>query len=443
MKILKFWGTSVWNLENIRKTANIVKNAKEKDEIIVVVSAMSWVTNTLYDLCELAQKWKLTKVIKILNDLKDKHSYVIQKLCNNTCKEEYLKEIELRFEKLNDILKWVSLLMEVTDRTKAKVLYFWEILSTILVSLAISKTWIDSKSYLSRDLIVCYWNYYNSDYDKVKSKAKISSFKEKIDLQKEIPVITGFWWWDRKKDVYLFDRWWSDYVATVLWSLFNVDVVEIWTDVNWFYSADPRIIEKPVLWDELDYAVAAEFALVWAKVLHSRTISPVWESKIPLYIKNTFNPELKWTKICNINNNWIKGISIDNKQIILSFVDLTMFWNIGYINSVTSLFCKMWISIDSFATTEASFSISIRKKYYTIDLLNQLKKIKKSFKINIVKNISKISIIWDNIENYDICNEIDNIIMISAWSFWKSLTIFVKETDTNILLKKLHKKLFE
>ena len=443
LKILKFGWTSVWNLENIRKIAKIIEKAKQNNDVIVVVSAMSQVTNTLSDLCVLAQEWKLKNVIEILKQLKQKHNYVIEKLCNNLCNVDYLNEIELKFEKLNDILKWVSLLMEVTDKTRAKVLYFWEILSSILVSLAINQLWIESKSYLSRDIIVCYWNHFNSDYDKNKSRIKIKSFIEKVDISKEVPVITGFWWWNAKKEVYLFDRWWSDYVATVLWKLFEASVVEIWTDVDWFYSADPRIVDKPVLWKELDYAVASEFALVWTKVLHSKTISPIWESKIPLYIKNTFNPDANWTRICALNDKWVKWISIDDKQVILSFVDLTMFWNIGYISSVTDILCKFWISIDSLATTEASFSISIRKKYYSNELLDELKKIKKNFYVNVIMDISKISIVWDRIDDYKILSEINDIIMISSGSFWKSLTIFVKAWDSNELLKKLHKKLFE
>ena len=122
MKVLKFWWTSVWSLENIKKTAEIIIKAKQSEDIVVVVSAMSWVTNTLSELCIFAHKWKTKKVQDILKTLKDQHTYVIEKLCNNSCNIKYLQNISMNLERLNDILKWVSLLMEVTDKTRAKIL---------------------------------------------------------------------------------------------------------------------------------------------------------------------------------------------------------------------------------------------------------------------------------------------------------------------------------
>lgn len=442
MKILKFGGTSVWSKEMIEKTAKIVVDAKKEDSIIVVVSAMSGVTNTLIEICELAKNWKQETFFPFLENIKEKHIQVAQALCNNNCDIFFINEIKKYIIQLEDILKWVSLLKQLSDKWKAKILYFWEILSSLLVSLAISQAWYLSKNYFSRDLLICSWKFIDWDCNYKSSEEKVTDFLKNKDLEKEIPVITWFWWGDEEGNIYLFDRGGSDYVGTLLGRFWQASSIEIWTDVDGIMSADPRIVETPILWEELDYSICAEFAIAGAKVLHPKTISPVQRKEIAVVIKNTFNPKAPWTKICSNKSEWIKGIHIDDNQVILSFIDPAMIGSIGYISEVVKVFSSLKISLDAIATTETSFSLSLRKKDYTEKLLEELEKIKEFFHLEVFENITKISLIGANVNEYDILEDLWEIVMISKWAYGKSLTLFVKTNDSKKLLQDLHKKIF-
>jgi len=275
------------------------------------------------------------------------------------------------------------------------------------------------------------------------SEIKAKAFLLEHDFSDEIPVITWFWWWDLDWNIYLFDRWWSDYVATIVWSLFYAKSVEIWTDVDWVMSADPKIVSNPIIWDELDYSVSAEFALTWAKILHPKTISPVQEKWIPIYIRNTFNPDFKWTKICKVKDlNWIKWINVDNKQILITFIDNSMLCWVWYIYDVAKIFKNNHISIDTIATSETSFTVSIKERNLSDAFLEQLNYLKENFSINFNNDVTKISIVWDNINNYSILSELTEIKLISQSEFNKTLTIFVKKVDKDMILNKLHKAIF-
>ncbi len=443
MKVLKFGWTSLKNLEMILRTTDIVLEAKKEEKVLVVVSAMSQVTNKLIDLCNFAELWEVDKVSKWLELLQEKHYEVVKWLYPENYKEIWKKYMNDTIEELVYIIKWVSFLKsKLSDKNKAKILYFWEILSSILVSLSIKSKNIKSRSLLSKDLLMCSWHYTDWDCDKKLSKKTIKDQLWKIDLNLEIPIITWFWWWDSDWDIYLFDRWWSDYVATLVARLVKASSVEIRTDVSWVMSADPRIVEKPIIWKELNYTVAAEFALVWAKVLHPKTISPVKKLWIPVFIKNTFAPKDYGTKISNIKDKWIKGINIDDKQVILTFLDPSMLWSFGYIYEVAKVFYENKVSIDTVATTETSFSITIRKKYFSDEFLAKFMHLKQYLELNVEKDILKVTLVWDTIDNYKVFNSLENIVMVSQWEFQKSLTIFVKKVDSDELLKKLHKDVF-
>ena len=444
MKIMKFGWTSVWSLEMIQNTAKIIVDSKSSwEEIVVVVSAMSWVTDTLIGVCDYVAKWDKENVVSILEVLRNKHTEVAHKICNWSCDIRFINQINSYISDLEDVIKWITILRQISDRARAKILYFWEILSSLIVSLAINQLWENSKNHFSRDVLMCTWKYMDSECDFDKSYEAVGIYFKNIDLTKEVPVFTWFWWWDQEHNVYLFDRWWSDYVATLLWRLLEVDSVEIWTDVDWVMSADPRVVEKPILWKELDYSVSAEFALVWAKILHPKTISPVQKIWVPVFIKNTFSPNAYWTKICNLDSRGIKWINIDDKQIVFTFVDPAMIWKSWYLTDVMKVFSDLKISIDTISTTETSFSLSIRKKYFSEELLKSLDHLKERFELEILEDISKISIVWDHIDDYSILSGLREVIMISKWAHPKSITVFVKKGDSKKLLQKLHQKLFK
>jgi aspartokinase len=170
------------------------------------------------------------------------------------------------------------------------------------------------------------------------------------------------------------------------------------------------------------------------------------QKNITVQIKNTFNPKSIWTKITSTNSSWIKWININKDQILLHFTDTTMFGAIWYINKITNIFIKYNIIIDSFATSEVSFTCSICKKDISNKLLSSLKKIAQ---VAIIDNVSKISIVWENMWKTNILQktfillENENIHLVSKGASSTNITLFVDKIQSDEILIKLHKAFFE
>jgi aspartate kinase len=445
MKILKFWGTSMWSAYMINKVSNIVLESYKSEDIIVVVSAMSWITDKLIELTKNIQKKDFKKVKKIFWKIKKHHKKTLKDIVQANKYELIWNEIFWKiFEKLELIIEWTSLVWEFSDKINASILYFWEILSSALLVEVLKMKWIDSKQILSKEYIKTNENYLDWEVDYVKTKNLI---KKKLKIEKNlIPVVTWFAWSDEENNVTLLSRWWSDYVATIFWYSLWAKSVEIWTDVAWICSSDPRIIKNPVCFEKLDYKICAELALAWAKVLHPKTILPVIKSRIPIYIKSTMEPNRPWTKICNYKSEWIKWINLSNDNILFHFTDNIMFWRVWYIYKITKIFNENNIPLDSIATSEVSFTCSINKKDFSNKLVKDFNWV---WDLKILKNLSKISIVWEKIWfDCSILKDVFNtlywyrIYLISKWLSFNNITLFVDNKNSKKILNLLHDKLF-
>jgi len=306
MKILKFWWTSMWNSDIITKSAKIACN--QKTDIIVVVSAVFWVTNLLEELCQLSKKWNFKNTISKFNKLKKIHKDILSNILLDIVWEKTVTQIrkdkfKLHFDDLLIILEWISLLKDLSEKYQAKIMYYGEIFSSLLMIEAIKKIWHSSQQILSTNLIKTNTNYLDADVDLAKSKKASKLYFQKIDLHKNIPIVTWFAGSDSEKNINLLWRWWSDYVATLLWNFLDADAVEIRTDVDGVCSTDPRLISSVKILDTIDYRISVELALAGAKVLHQKTIWPLSKKNINIRVKNTFNQNAKWTLITNSAKN--------------------------------------------------------------------------------------------------------------------------------------------
>jgi len=447
MKVLKFWWTSMWSSLRILKVAQIVIDSHKKENCLVVVSAMSWITDKLLELAKYAWKWKYPKVKKILDSIERHHKTTLLEIVwIENYQNIWDKNFKKKFEELELISKWTSLLWDVSEKYQASIWYFWEILSSLLLVEAIKEKWLGSIWLMSRDLIRTDKNYLDAKVDFKKTKSLVSKKLSKINYKKTIPVVTWFAGWDLDWNTTLLARWGSDYVATILWEATKSDSVEIWTDVAWIFSWDPRIIKNPVCFEKLDYRVCAELALAGAKVLHPKTISPMVRSNIPVYVKSTLEPEKNWTKICKHKEKWVKWLNLNNNNVLFHFTDNTMFWSVWYINEITCIFRKNNIPIDSITTSEVSFTCSIKKS----DLSKKvLKELKKTWDVEIIENLSKISVVWEYIwYNCKVMQNIFNtleghkIYLVSKWASFNNITLFVDNNKSKEILELLHNKLF-
>ncbi|MCC9167468.1 aspartate kinase [Pontibacter harenae] len=315
MLVLKFGGTSVANADAMLQIASILKEKNYPGNILVVVSAMSKVTDMLISCFEKAATHDETYQ-EIVQQLEAKHMEAIEQLVPYSHQIELKGRVKMLLRELEDLSKGIFLLDELSDSTKARFMAFGELLSSAVVSVALQHQGLTNRLIDSRDYIVTDGNFLNAKVDLKKSYAKV-----KAELANEKLVIApGFIARSQEGKTTVLGRGGSDYSASIYAAALQADLLEIWSDVDGMYTTDPRKAKLAYSIEELSYEEAMELAYFGAKVLYPPTIAPLVAAKIPLCLKNTFNPSHKGTLISNNpkpSQNVIKGVScIDNIALL-------------------------------------------------------------------------------------------------------------------------------
>ncbi len=301
MKILKFGGTSVGSAENVRRIGEIVLNQPEK--IIVVVSALGGVTDLLLSVAQ-----KAASGIKINGELiaiRARHDEMISALLNSENGANTSDALKPLFDELDKIIQGVTLIGELTPKTLDKILGFGERLSSLLISRFLNVPLIDSMSVIKTDK-----NFGKANVDFDLTYQLISEATQKVE---HFAVAPGFISSASDGSMTTLGRGGSDYTAALFAAAVNARQLEIWTDVDGFMTADPRVISKAYTIPMLSYSEAMELSHFGAKVIYPPTILPVYQKNIPIHIKNTLNPDGNGTLIGHSDSagkdHPIKGIS--------------------------------------------------------------------------------------------------------------------------------------
>ncbi|ACX71883.1 aspartate kinase [Methanocaldococcus vulcanius M7] len=321
--VMKFGGTSVGSGERIRNVAKIVKNRKKDDEnVVVVVSAMSEVTNALVNISQQALDVRdIAKVNTFIKFIKEKHFEAIENaIKSEKIREEVKKIINGRIDELEKVLIGVAYLGELTPKSRDYILSFGERLSAPILSGALIDLGEKSISLEGGEAgIITDNNFGNARVKRLEVKERLSPLlKEGI-----IPVITGFIGNTEEGYITTLGRGGSDYSASLIGYGLDADIIEIWTDVSGVYTTDPRLVPTAKRIPKISYIEAMELAYFGAKVLHPRTIEPAMEKNIPILVKNTFDPENEGTLITNdmeMSDSIVKAVSaIKNVALINIF----------------------------------------------------------------------------------------------------------------------------
>lgn len=443
MKICKFGWTSMGTAPLIKTVASICIAAAEKEQIGIVVSAMSTVTDTLVSICEEIMEGNESGMKTKLAWLETRHFQTLQELLVNNVQSVRDTVFVPKFDELRIMCTGCCLLRDVSPKNKAAILYFGEIWSALLLEACFHAQGQHTACLLSKDIIITNDFFLDGTVDFPATKKNCENqVKTRSSSASFFPIITGFAGGTDDGNVCLLGRWGSDYVATIIGRGIDATSVEIWTDVDGIHSADPRFIQRTTVRNELDYRVCVELALAGAKVLHPKTLAPVMQKHIPVQIKNTFAPEKEGTKIRRSPSSGIKGINCNTKQILLHFTDTEMFGAIGYIHKITEFLAKENIVIDSFATSEVSFTCSIRE-----DAWNQRleEKIDTIAPVQIIRDVAKISIVGNDINEQHILEKVFAILakrtihLISQGASHTNLTLFIdNDGQTQEIVQKLH-----
>jgi aspartokinase/homoserine dehydrogenase 1 len=312
--VLKFGGSSVGGAERMKRVANIVFGAKSKSQVIVVVSALSKVTDLLMSAAMHASHNNRSGLDRDLEGIITLHDVTVRDLALSESKTEALeKAVEKLVTELSQLLESILNLGELTPRILDLVLSFGERLSVELVAATLDNASVAAKPLSATTLIVTDDNFGIAQPLLNKSEAKSRPVLKKLLADNIVPVVTGFVGATEQGITTTLGRGGSDYTATILGYCLGADEVQIWTDVDGAMTADPRILSDAKTIPTLSYGEAAEIAYFGAKVLHPLTMMPASLKNIPIHIKNTLNPRAVGTRITSksrFTKSRVKAISV-------------------------------------------------------------------------------------------------------------------------------------
>jgi aspartokinase/homoserine dehydrogenase 1 len=318
MQVLKFGGTSVANAENINKVAAIVQQAVQRGKTIVVVSALGGTTDNLLQSGALAaagdEKYK-----ELLQALEQRHLEAVKTLIPVTRQSAVLSWVKQRCNEIEDICNGVFLLGELSARTKDRIVSYGELLASRIISdrftaSGIVNAWVDS-----RDLVRTDNNYGHAAVDFVQTNVLCADYFSAAP--QNLFIMPGFVARDGNGNGTTLGRGGSDYTAAIVAAAVNANSLEIWTDVSGMMTADPRLVRHAKILPHISYQEAMELSHFGAKVIYPPTIQPVMSKNIPVWIKNTFEPDHHGTLIdpeTVTNGSNIRGITSINKIALLS-----------------------------------------------------------------------------------------------------------------------------
>jgi bifunctional aspartokinase / homoserine dehydrogenase 1 len=309
IRVMKFGGTSVGDATRIRRAAEIVAAAAKEGSVVAVVSAMGGVTNRLIEAAQASAAGNRDTAVQIAETLRKQHQEAVEALVNHDDRRLLLAaEIEKIIEQVTGLCYGTALLRELTPRVFDEILSTGERLSARLLSNALCELGLKGVAVEATELIVT--DNISGRADPLMSQTREKAAARLLPLiaDDSVPVVTGFIGATAEGMLTTLGRGGSDYSATILGAALDAAEVIIWTDVDGVLTADPRLVPEARTLREISYNEAAELAYFGAKVLHPKTLRPVSEAGIPVWIRNSFAPERQGTKITATGHPTARGV---------------------------------------------------------------------------------------------------------------------------------------
>lgn len=402
MKVLKFGGTSVGTVDSLSSVKEIVEGCKEP--VIVVVSALGGITDQLINTAKLAAQGDKSHM-ESYTRIVERHNNVIVNMVPVEKREEVKSIVDSLLEELGNIYKGVSLIKDLSERTLDIIVSYGERLSSVIISRIIK----DTQHYDSRDFIKTIKQFGKHILDNDTTQKYIHATFDNNNFK--VAVVPGFISSDENGDITNLGRGGSDYTAAILAATLNASVLEIWTDVDGFMTADPRVINNTYVIDHLSFIEAMELCNFGAKVIYPPTIYPVCHKNIPIWIKNTFNPMAPGTCISeqrpSPEGKAIKGISSINDTCLITVSGLGMVGIIGINARIFNALAKNGVSVflvsqassennTSFAVknADAELAVSVLKEEFAVELQSG-----EISEIEAEPNLATVAIVGENMKH--------------------------------------------
>lgn len=372
MIVMKFGGTSMGSAATIGgPVLQAVRAAVEGGRNpVVVVSAMSGVTNQLLNAAQAAVERNVQGLTRTLDEVKKRHIEALGYLAGSGARQPFEEAIAEEIERLRVFLEAVAVVGELSCRSKDVVLAVGEKLSARLLTAALEGSGVNAR-YVSLDTLIqgrlnfgceAYW----------REVQQLLKHRLEEDWPESVPVVTGFFGPTETGILNSVGRGYSDFCASLAGAALGAEEIQIWTDVDGVLSTNPKVVPEAFLLPQVSFDEMAELAHFGAKVLHPHSVAPALNADVPIRILNTFNPQCEGTRVCNRTTRStlpFKSISYKKGVTILRIASPVMLFAHGYIARLGRVFADHKISIDLIATSEVSVSLSVEQSPQALEAL--------------------------------------------------------------------------
>lgn len=455
MKVMKFGGGCLKDGEHFLKVAEIISLAKEKT--VVVISAISGITNLLVESIHLAMQSE-KNVPDFIKNIRNKHKQIIDKAIKDDGLRQMLRrDIEARIKRLERLLYGIASTEEVTESLRAHILSYGERLSTIILSGVLKNK---NKDAIAMDAdrigMITDESYENATAVLPEVKKNLTHTLMPVVNRGVIPVITGYFGCTHEGKITTLGRNGSDYSAAVIAYGIDASVLEIWKDVDGFMSANPKIVKDARRINTLSYYEAAELSYFGAKILYPRTVEPLIEKGIRLRIKNLYKPESQGTEILNGSEekeDIVKSITYNKQISVLKIRGPGVGFKPGIIADIGRTLSDKGINIYSVITSQTCINLLIDQN----DSHRSYEALEKLVggvieRVDLEENIALIAVVGEGLLKKKgvaarvfsaVAEENINVEMISSGASEVAYYFIVKENDVEKTIKAVHREFFE
>lgn len=445
---MKFGGTSVGDVAAFERVVHVVSTQAERRPI-VVVSAMTRVTDALLAAFEIAKKGEFAGAISSLEPQYERHIEVARHFIPEGSPNLFDAELQFARDELSDLLMRAARRSLPLSMLKDAIVSYGEQLSSRLVAEVLKVKGVNTRHVDSRRLIVT-----DDEFGAAQPIMEETADLVRLELEPaidegEVPVMGGFIAGNRAGETTTLGRGGSDYSAAIVAASLNARELQIWTDVTGVMTCDPRICSNARTIPVLSYEEAAELAYFGAKVLHPKTIKPAVDHGIPVRVCNTFEPESVGTMVVAESGeapNKIKSIASKKGITILRVTSARMLGSYGFMSAVFQVFDRYRTVIDVISTSEVSIALTLDN---TASLEKIVEELSRLGDVEVVPGYAVICVVGEGLRASTglaskIFSTIDDVHveLVSHGASAVNLTFVVKESDVSGVIRKLHSEFF-
>ena len=445
---MKFGGTSVEDATAIDRVASIVKG-RLSERPFVVISAMAKVTDQLLAMAAAAGRGEREQALEICRALRERHYTTAGELLGTGLHTDLHTDLGAEFDSLDELLRGIAAVGELTPRTSDYVVSYGERLSSMIATSAFLARDIPATLVDARQILI-------TDAQHSRAVPQVDEINDRLQIrvkplieQGRVPIMGGFIGATREGVHTTIGRGGSDFSAALVGAGMNADRIEIWTDVDGMKSTDPRICAEARRIKVISFEEAAELAYFGAKVLHPATVLPAVEKNIPVLVLNSRNPSNEGTRILSHtprSRSLFKAIAAKNRITIVEIVAARMLMAHGFLAKVFDIFARHRCAVDVVSTSEVSISLTVDSNEAIPQIaadLEQLAFVKYAGRKAIVclvgENIRETAGVAAQV--FDAIRDI-NVRMISQGASEINLTFVIDEADVPEAVRRLHAKFF-